>query len=120
MTAWIECLDMSRPWFSGDFWSNLQGIHGFAAVLTFELQDLTVETARRGLSMGGQVDKILLKHTVTMLVELGVQGKNVFGSAHLDSSWLIDLRDHEEMFYDVLLQYSTFLMAFTHVYILLL
>lgn len=112
MTAWIKCLDMSTPWFSGDFWSKLQGIHGFAAVLTFELQDLTVETA--------QVDKILLKHTVTMLVELGVQGKNVFGSAHLDSSWLIDLRDHEEMFYDVLLQYSTFLMAFTHVYILLL
>lgn len=28
-----------------------------------------------------QVDRILLKHTLNMLVELGVQGKNVGGSS---------------------------------------
>merc|ERR1719281_1371163 len=43
---------------------------------------------------GEQIDKILLKHTVNMLVELGVQGKNIYRECFEDQ-----FLDHTRKFY---------------------
>jgi len=57
-------------------------------LLTLMLDNIAAE--RRG----EQVDKILLKHTVNMLVELGVQGKNVYRESFEDQ-----FLDHTRKFY---------------------
>eukprot|EP00435_Cladocopium_sp_Y103_P061946 s405_g23.t1 len=57
-------------------------------LLTLMLDNINAE--RRG----EQVDRILLKHTVNMLVELGVQGKNVYRECFEDQ-----FLDHTRKFY---------------------
>ncbi|CAL1133607.1 unnamed protein product [Cladocopium goreaui] len=57
-------------------------------LLTLLLDNITAE--RRG----EQVDRILLKHTLNMLVELGVQGKNVYRECFEDP-----FLDHTRKFY---------------------
>lgn len=57
-------------------------------LLTLMLENIAAE--RRG----EQVDRILLKHTVNMLVELGVQGKNVYRESFEDQ-----FLDHTRKFY---------------------
>ena len=57
-------------------------------LLTLMLDNISAE--RRG----EQVDRILLKHTVNMLVELGVQGKNVYRECFEDQ-----FLDHTRKFY---------------------
>ncbi|CAK9101449.1 Cullin-3 (CUL-3) (Cullin-C) [Durusdinium trenchii] len=57
-------------------------------LLTLMLDNISAE--RRG----EQVDRILLKHTVNMLVELGVQGKNVYRECFEDH-----FLDHTRKFY---------------------
>lgn len=57
-------------------------------LLTLMLENIAAE--RRG----EQVDRILLKHTVNMLVELGVQGKNVYRECFEDQ-----FLDHTRKFY---------------------
>jgi len=57
-------------------------------ILTLMLDNINAE--RRG----EQVDRILLKHTVNMLVELGVQGKNVYRECFEDQ-----FLDHTKKFY---------------------
>eukprot|EP00435_Cladocopium_sp_Y103_P060308 s405_g22.t1 len=57
-------------------------------LLTLLLDNITAE--RRG----EQVDRILLKHTLNMLVELGVQGKNVYRECFEDQ-----FLDHTRKFY---------------------
>mmetsp|Transcript_14203 Transcript_14203/g.42309 ORF Transcript_14203/g.42309 Transcript_14203/m.42309 type:complete len:789 (-) Transcript_14203:234-2600(-) len=69
-----------------------ENVSGHARVrtrlLTLMLENIAAE--RRG----EQVDRILLKHTVNMLVELGVQGKNVYRECFEDQ-----FLDHTRKFY---------------------
>lgn len=69
-----------------------ENVSGHARVrtrlLTLMLENIAAE--RRG----EQVDRILLKHTVNMLVELGVQGKNVYREGFEDP-----FLDHTRKFY---------------------
>eukprot|EP00406_Dinophysis_acuminata_P006786 CAMPEP_0179220922 /NCGR_PEP_ID=MMETSP0797-20121207/5897_1 /TAXON_ID=47934 /ORGANISM="Dinophysis acuminata, Strain DAEP01" /LENGTH=750 /DNA_ID=CAMNT_0020927633 /DNA_START=123 /DNA_END=2375 /DNA_ORIENTATION=- len=64
-------------------------------LLTLMLQNIAAE--RRG----EQVDRILLKHTVSMLVDLGVQGKNVYRECFEDQF----LDDTRKFYQDESVQY---------------